>query len=54
MLFTAHDGQFDNVEGFLRSNEFDEVICEKNYPANEVKSTPGVPDDYMSRFSCRL
>lgn len=49
--FTTHDGQFDNVEGFLRANDFENVISQSNYPAHEVKSTLGVPDDYMFRFS---
>lgn len=49
--FTTHDSQFDNVEGFMRANQFDEVISEKNYPSEEVKTTLGVPDDYMFRHS---
>ncbi len=49
--FTTHDGQFDNIEGFLRANYFDNVISEKNYPSNEIKTTLGVPDDYMFRYS---
>ncbi|MGQ9846069.1 MAG: LTA synthase family protein, partial [Bacteroidales bacterium] len=49
--FTTHDGQFDNVEGFLRANGFENVISQSNYPSSEVKSTLGVPDDYMFRFS---
>jgi len=49
--FTTHDGQFDNAEGFLRSNDFDHIISQPDYPANEVKTTLGVPDDYMFRYS---
>ena len=49
--FTTHDGQFDNIEGFLRANHFDNVISEKNYPSDEIKTTLGVPDDYMFRYS---
>lgn len=49
--FTTHDGQFDNVEGFLRANDFENVVSQSNYPASEIKSTLGVPDDYMFRFS---
>lgn len=51
IYFTTHDGQFDNAEGFLRKNDFDKVISQKNYPFKEVKTTLGVPDDYMFRFS---
>jgi len=49
--FTTHDGQFDNVEGFLYANDFDNIIAQSNYPAKEIKTTLGVPDDYMFRFS---
>ncbi len=49
--FTTHDSQFDNVEGFLRANDFQNIISQANYPSSEVKSTLGVPDDYMFRYS---
>jgi|TARA_B100000795_G_C22804731_1_gene444087 phosphoglycerol transferase MdoB-like AlkP superfamily enzyme len=49
--FTTHDSQFDNVEGFLRGNGFQNITSQKNYPAKEVKTTLGVPDDYLFRYS---
>lgn len=49
--FTTHDSQFDNVEGFLRANHFQNIIGQSNYPSKEVKTTLGVPDDYMFRYS---
>jgi phosphoglycerol transferase MdoB-like AlkP superfamily enzyme len=51
IYFTTHDGQFDNVEGFLRSNDFDQIISKPSYPSEMVKTTLGVPDDYMFDFS---
>ena len=51
IYFTTHDGQFDNVEGFLRANDFENVVTKQDYPPDEVKTTLGVPDDYMFRFS---
>lgn len=48
---TTHDGQFDNVQGFLSTNDFDRIITEDDYPSDEVKTTLGVPDDYMFRYS---
>ncbi|MDR1793330.1 MAG: sulfatase-like hydrolase/transferase [Bacteroidales bacterium] len=54
LFFTTHDGQFDNVEGFLYANDFQQVISQKDYPAKEILSTLGVPDDYMFRFSMPL
>ena len=49
--FTTHDGQFDNVEGFLRANDFDNIYSQIDYPIEEIKTTLGVPDDYLFRFS---
>jgi phosphoglycerol transferase MdoB-like AlkP superfamily enzyme len=51
IYFTTHDSQFDNVEGFLRANSFDRIISQIDYPEKEIKTTLGVPDDYMFRFS---
>ncbi len=49
--FTTHDGQFDNIEGFLRANDFQNIISQSDYPMDEIKTTLGVPDDYMFRYS---
>ncbi len=49
--FTTHDSQFDNIEGFLRANCFQNIISQADYPQSEVKTTLGVPDDYMFRHS---
>lgn len=45
--FTTHDDQFDNVGGFLSANDIEFIMAQKDYPANRVVSTLGVPDDYM-------
>jgi phosphoglycerol transferase MdoB-like AlkP superfamily enzyme len=49
--FTTHDDQFDNVGGFLRGNDYEQVISEQDYPAEKVESTLGVPDDYLFEFA---
>lgn len=51
IYFSTHDGQFDNVEGFLIDNDFTRIVSQKDYPYDEVKTTLGVPDDYMFSFS---
>jgi phosphoglycerol transferase MdoB-like AlkP superfamily enzyme len=51
IFFIPHDGQFDNVSGFLKANHFDEVVDQSNYPSEKVLSTLGVPDDYMFEFA---
>ena len=47
IYFTTHDGQFDNVAGFLKHNGFEEIVEKSNYPSSQVKTTLGVPDGYM-------
>lgn len=54
VYFTTHDGQFDNVEGFLRANGFDHVISKADYPPAEIKTTLGVPDDVMFTLAMPL
>lgn len=49
--FTTHDGQFDNIEGFLLHNSFDKVYAKDEYPAEKILSTLGVPDDYLFEFA---
>jgi len=49
--FTTHDSQFDNVGGFLSLNGVERIVSQSDYPVSEVKTTLGVPDDYMFRFS---
>jgi len=51
IFFIPHDGQFDNVEGFLKANDCESVISKPDYPADKVKTTLGVPDDFMFEFS---
>ena len=51
IYFATHDGQFDNVEGFLKANDCDTVIAKPDYPASKIKTTLGVPDDFMFEFS---
>ena len=49
--FTTHDKEFDNVAGFLSQNGVERIVSQADYPASEVQTTLGVPDDYMFRFS---
>ena len=49
--FTTHDKEFDNVAGFLTQNGVERIVSQADYPVSEVKTTLGVPDDYMFRFS---
>lgn len=50
-FYTTHDAQFDNMSGFLRSQGFDAVISEDDYPSEWVLSTNGVPDHRMFEYA---
>ena len=47
MFFTTHDDQFDNMGGYVYSNDYSKTISQKNYHIKDVKSTLGVPDHVM-------
>ena len=51
VYFTTHDDQFDNVGGFLRGNDYEQIISQQDYPSSRVESTLGVPDDYLFEFA---
>jgi phosphoglycerol transferase MdoB-like AlkP superfamily enzyme len=53
-FFTTHDGQFDNMAGFLRGNYFDKIITDADYPADKNLGSLGVPDDYMFEYGLPL
>jgi phosphoglycerol transferase MdoB-like AlkP superfamily enzyme len=47
VFFCTHDEQFDNMGGFCTSNGFQKIVSQKDYPAEKVLSTLGVPDHVM-------
>ncbi len=44
---TTHDSHFDNMEGFFRLNNFDNIINQASMPSSKVISTLGVPDHVL-------
>lgn len=53
IFFTTHDELFDNMSGFLSANDVQTIVGQKDYPAAEVRSTLGVPDDFMFHYSIK-
>lgn len=51
IFFIPHDSQFDNINGFVLANDYEGIISKSDYPFHEIKTTLGVPDDFMFRFS---
>ncbi len=50
-FFTCHDGQFDNMEGFMKFNHFDHFYSQDDYPSEKALSTLGVPDHYLFEYA---
>ena len=51
MFFMTHESQYDNMNAFLRTNGFDEIYSQENYPDNMIANSFGVQDDFLLNFS---
>lgn len=47
VFFTTHDAEFDNMNGFMRGNGFDEVLGEHDYDFSTGMNPMGVPDHIL-------
>ena len=50
-FFCPHYGEFDALNRFTLSNNFQQFYSEKDYPSREIKNYYGIPDDYLFRFA---
>lgn len=51
MFFMTHESQYDNMNAFLRTNGYDEVYAQENYPRSAVVNHFGVPDDFLFTYA---
>ncbi len=51
LFFMTHESQYDNMNAFFRSNGFDEIYAEENYPREERANHFGVPDHYLFDYA---
>ena len=51
LFFMTHESQYDNMNAFLRTNGFDEIYAQENYPAEKVVNSFGVQDDFMYQYA---
>lgn len=51
MFFMTHESQYDNMNAFFRTNGFDEVYAEENYPKEKIANHFGVQDDYLYEYA---
>lgn len=51
LFFMTHESQYDNMNGFFRTNGYDEIYSQEDYPKEKVVNHFGVPDDYLFEYA---
>lgn len=51
MFFMTHESQYDNMNAFFRTNGFQEIFSQENYPSEKVVSGFGVQDDFLYSYA---
>ena len=51
MFFMTHESQYDNMNAFLRTNGYDEIFSQEDYPAEKVANSFGVQDDFLFSYA---
>ena len=51
LFFMTHESQYDNMNAFFRTNGFDEIYAQENYPEEKVANHFGVQDDFLYEYA---
>lgn len=51
LFFMTHESQYDNMNAFFRTNGFDEIYSQENYPSDKVVNGFGVQDDFLFTYA---
>lgn len=51
MFFMTHEAQYDNMNAFFRTNGYDDIYSQENYPKNAVVNAFGVPDHFLFEYA---
>ena len=51
LFFMTHESQYDNMNGYLRTNGFDRIFAQEDYPRDKVVNSFGVPDDFLYQYA---
>ena len=51
LFFMTHEAQYDNMNAFLRTNGYEEIFSQENYPRDKRANHFGVPDDYLFSYA---
>ena len=54
LFFMTHESQYDNMNAFLRTNGYDEVYAQEDYPSDEVVNSFGVPDKFLFSYAMQV
>lgn len=51
LFFMTHESQYDNMNAFFRTNGFDEIYAQEDYPSDKVVNSFGVQDDFLYSYA---
>lgn len=51
MFFMTHEAQYDNMNAFFRTNGYQEIYSQEDYPADKVVNGFGVQDDFLFSYA---
>ncbi len=51
MFFMTHESQYDNMNAFLRTNGYEEIYSQENYPREKIANSFGVQDDFLYSYA---
>lgn len=51
MFFMTHEAQYDNMNAFFRTNGYDDIFSQENYPKNAIVNAFGVPDHFLFNYA---
>ena len=51
MFFMTHESQYDNMNAFFRTNGYQEIYSQENYPRSKVVNGFGVQDDFLFSYA---
>ena len=51
LFFMTHEAQYDNMNAFFRTNGYDEIYAQEDYPREEIVNSFGVSDHFLFDFA---
>lgn len=53
LFFMTHEAQYDNMEAFFRTNGYEDIYSQQDYPREKVVNTFGVQDDFLYDYALK-